>query len=414
MTEQFAARNNHLSNLRVALVHDWLTGMRGGEKCLEIFCEIFPQADVYTLLHIKGSVSPIIESHRIRTTWAQHLPGVGEKYRHYLPFFPWAIRSIDLRGYDLVLSSSHCVAKGVRVYPPAVHISYVFTPIRYVWDMYDIYFGKNSSAGLLVRMVMPPLAAMLRRWDVHTSQGVDYLLADSENVRRRILKYYHREAEVIPVPVDTDHFDLTFQPQDYYLMVSALAPYKRIDLAVRAFNQNQKPLVVVGTGPLRDVLQKESGKNISWLGWQPSENLKKLYGECRALIFPGEEDAGITPLEAQASGRPVVAFGRGGVLETVVPLEDYLEGRKDFFSGVFFQEQTETSLIETVERLEEHAHLLNPVKIRAHALQFDREVFKERMIRTIVDKLKLKLSEGTDNKLPNPASRLSGESRNPG
>jgi glycosyltransferase involved in cell wall biosynthesis len=387
MTENYLEKQKTLSSLRVALVHDWLTGMRGGEKCLEIFCEIFPQADLYTLLHIKGSVSPIIESHRIRTTWAQYLPGVEKKYRQYLPLFPLAIRSIDLRGYDLVLSSSHCVAKGVHVSPPTVHISYVFTPIRYVWDMYDIYFGKDSSAGLLVRMVMPPLAAMLRRWDVRTSRGVDYILADSENVRRRILKYYHREAEVIPVPVDTIHFDLTFQPQDYYLMVSALAPYKRIDLAIRAFNRNQKPLVVVGTGPLMAALQKESGKNISWLGWQPAENLKKLYGECRALIFPGEEDAGITPLEAQASGRPVVAFGRGGVLETVVPLEDYLEGRKDFFGGVFFQEQTETSLIEAVERLERHAHLLNPVKIRSYALQFDREVFKERMIQTIFEKL---------------------------
>jgi glycosyltransferase involved in cell wall biosynthesis len=387
MIENYQENLKTLSSLRVALVHDWLTGMRGGEKCLEIFCEIFPQADLYTLLHIKGSVSPVIESHRIRTTWAQYLPGVEEKYRHYLPLFPLAVRSIDLRGYDLVLSSSHCVAKGVRVHPPAVHISYVFTPIRYVWDMYDIYFGKDSSARFPVRMVMPLVAALLRRWDVRTSQGVDYLLADSENVRRRILKYYRREAEVVPVPVDTNLFDLTFQSQGYYLMVSALAPYKRIDLAVRAFNRIQKPLVVVGTGPLMVTLQKESAKNITWLGWQPAENLKKLYGECQALIFPGEEDAGITPLEAQASGRPVVAFGRGGVLETVVPLEDYLEGRKDFFGGVFFQEQTETSLIEAVERLEKHTHLLNPVKIRAYAQQFDREVFKERIIRTISEKM---------------------------
>jgi len=187
--------------------------MRGGEKCLEIFARFFPQADLYTLLHIKGSVSPTIEKHRILTTWAQHLPGVEKKYRNYLPLFPLAVRSMNLKGYDLVLSSSHCVAKGVRVHSPSVHISYVFTPIRYVWDMYDIYFGKDSSAGFLVRMLVPFVAAWLRRWDVRTSQGVDYLLADSENVRRRILKYYHREAEVIPVPVDTTQFDLTFQPR---------------------------------------------------------------------------------------------------------------------------------------------------------------------------------------------------------
>jgi glycosyltransferase involved in cell wall biosynthesis len=388
MTDEFSENQKILSSLRVALVHDWLTGMRGGEKCLEVFCEIFPQADLFTLLHIKGSVSPIIESHRIRTTWVQYLPGVEKKYRYYLWLFPLAIRNMNLKGYDLVLSSSHCVAKGCHVVPPTLHISYIFTPMRYVWDMYDSYFGRDSSAGVLVRTVMPFMAAMLRRWDVRTSQRVDHLLADSENVRRRILKYYQREAEVIPVPVDTTQFDLTFQPQDYYLIVTALAPYKRIDLAVRAFNRTQKPLVVVGTGPLMDSLKKESSKNITWLGWQTNENLKKLYGECRALIFPGEEDAGITPLEAQASGRPVVAFGRGGVLETVVPLEDYLEGRKDYFGGVFFQEQTETALLEAVERLESHAHLLNPEKIRNHSLQFDREIFKERMIRTIVEKLK--------------------------
>ncbi len=387
LTEEVEANRKTLSTLKVALVHDWLTGMRGGEKCLEIFCEIFPQANLYTLLHVKGSVSPIIEKHRIQTTWAQHLPGVEKKYRHYLPLFPLALRSIHLKGYDLVLSGSHCVAKGVRVFSPTIHISYIFTPVRYIWDMYDIYFGKDSSAGILVKVVMPFVAAILRRWDVGSSQRVDYLLADSENVRRRILKYYHREAEVIAVPVDTKHFDLSFQPRGYYLMVTALAPYKRVDLAVRAFNRSQKSLIIVGTGPLMDSLKKESGKNITWLGWQPNENLKKLYGECRALIFPGEEDAGITPLEAQASGRPVVAFGRGGALETVVPLEEYLEGRRDFFSGIFFQEQTETALLEAVERLEAHAHLLDPVKMRNHALQFDREVFKDRIIRTISEKI---------------------------
>ncbi len=384
---QIRRNKTSLSSLRVALVHDWLTGMRGGEKCLECFCEIFPQADLYTLLHVKGSVSPTIERHRILTTWAQHLPGVEKRYRHYLPLFPFAVRSMDLRGYDLVLSGSHCVAKGVRIHPPTLHISYVFTPIRYIWDMYDSYFGRNSSAGFLVKMAMPALAGILRRWDVRTSRKVDYLLADSENVRRRILKYYRREAEVIPVPVDTKHFDLSFQPRDYYLMVTALAPYKRIDLAVSAFNRSKKPLRVAGSGPLMASLQKESGRNISWLGWQSDENLKQLYGECRALIFPGEEDAGITPLEAQASGRPVVAYGRGGVLETVVPLEDYLEGRRDFFSGVLFQEQTEAALREAVARLEQHAHLLNPARIRDHALQFDREIFKERILQTIVQKL---------------------------
>ncbi|MEW6185771.1 MAG: glycosyltransferase [Thermodesulfobacteriota bacterium] len=387
MTDAGKENQEKLSSLRVALVHDWLTGMRGGEKCLEIFCEIFPRADLFTLLHIKGSVSATIESHPLRTTWAQHLPKVEKKYRSYLPLFPLAVRSIKLRDYDLVLSSSHCVVKAVRVPPGAVHLSYVFTPIRYVWDMYDIYFGKDSSAGVVVKAIMPVVAAMLRRWDVRTTRGVDYLLADSENVRQRIQKYYKREAEVVPVPVDTSQFDLSFQPKDYYLIVSALAPYKRIDLAVQAFNRMKKPLVVVGTGPQMEALKKASGDTITWLGWQPDENLKQLYGECRALIFPGEEDAGITPLEAQASGRPVVAYGRGGVLETVIPLEDFQQGRKDFFSGVFFQEQTEAALIGAVEKLEAQAHLLDPLKMREQACRFDREVFKERMIRIIREKM---------------------------
>jgi glycosyltransferase involved in cell wall biosynthesis len=388
MTDQLQDIQKSLSSLRVALVHDWLTGMRGGEKCLEVFCEIFPQADIFTLLYIKGSVSPVIENHPIRTSWIQHLPLVKSRYRNYLPLFPKAIEGFSLRGYDLILSSSHCVAKGVRVPSGTLHIAYIHTPMRYVWDLYDVYFGRQSSAGCPAKIIMPCLRPFLQKWDRDSNSGVHFFLSNSRHVGKRIFNYYGRQAEVIPPPVDTAAFDLSRQNKDYYLIVSALAPYKRIDLAVQAFTRNQKPLVIVGTGPLMAGLQKESGKNISWLGWQPEENLKNLYGDCKALIFPGEEDAGITPLEAQASGRPVVAFGRGGVLETVVPLEDYLEGRKDFFSGVFFQEQTETSLIEAVEKLEEHAHLLNPVKIRAHALQFDREVFKERMIRTIMEKLK--------------------------
>lgn len=388
MTDSFPDEQKKLSSLRVALVHDWLTGMRGGEKCLEVFCELFPQADIYTLLHIKGAVSPIIEKHRIRTSWIQKFPGVDEKYRNYLPFFPLAIKSFSLRGYDLVLSSSHCVAKGIGVPVGALHIAYIHTPMRYVWDMYEVYFGKDSTAGWPAKKLMPLLAPSLRRWDIRSNHGVHFFLANSDHVRRRIMNCYGRPSEVIFPPVETGAFEISDQSQDYYLIVSALAPYKRIDLAVRAFNRLEKPLVIVGTGPNKEELQKISGKTITWLGWQDEAQLKKLFSRCRALIFPGEEDAGITPLEAQASGRPVVAFGRGGALETVVPLEDYLEGRKDFFSGILFQEQTESSLLEAVERLEKHDHLLNPDKIRDHALQFDREIFKDRILRTILQKLK--------------------------
>jgi glycosyltransferase involved in cell wall biosynthesis len=391
MTIEFQADPDILKTLRVALVHDWLTGMRGGEKCLEVFGEIFPQADIYTLLHIKGSVSPTIEKHPIKTSWIQHLPWVDRKYRNYLPLFPRAIESFSLKGYDLILSSSHCVAKGIRFDSQALHIAYIHTPMRYVWDMYEVYFGKESTAGWPARTIMPVIRPFLQKWDIRSNDRVHHFLANSNHVRQRIKRYYNRPAEVIHPPVDTQAFDLFQGPKDYYLLVSALAPYKRVDLAIRAFQRLGKPLVIVGTGPLMASLQKESGKNISWLGWQTSENLKKLYGECRAFIFPGEEDAGITPLEAQASGRPVVAFGRGGALETVVPLDEYRDGKKDFFSGIFFPEQSEESLIEAVNTLENHSHLLNPEKVRTHAETFDRQVFKERIIRTILQKLQDRL-----------------------
>ncbi len=399
MTEPLQYDQKILSSLRVALIHDWLTGMRGGEKCLEVFGEIFPQADIFTLLHVKGSVSPSMEKHPIKTSWIQHLPRVDRRYRHYLPLFPWAIEGLSLKGYDLILSSSHCVAKGVGVPPGTLHVAYMHTPMCYVWDLYDVYLGKDSSAGWPARALMPVIRPLLQKWDRGSNRGVHFFLANSNHVRRRIQRCYEREAEVIHPPVETQAFDLFPEPQDYYLIVSALAPYKRVDLAIGAFNRMKKPLVIVGTGPLMNALQKVSGKTIRWLGWQEEENLKKLYGECRALIFPGEEDAGITPLEAQASGRPVIAFGRGGALETVVPLDDYLAGKRDFFSGIFFPEQTEESLIQAVQELDARAHLLIPEKIRAQALTFDRQVFKEKIIKSILEKIGLHNGQSKNKKI---------------
>jgi len=253
--------------------------------------------------------------------------------------------------------------------------------------MFEIYFGKESSAGWAARRVMALLAPALRRWDVRSNDQVHFFLANSAHVQQRILRYYNRTSEVIPPPVEAQRFALAPEQGDYYLIVTALAPYKRIDLAIRAFNRMQKPLVIVGTGPLKAELQKRSGETITWLGWQSLEDLKRLYAGCRAFIFPGEEDAGITPLEAQACGRPVVAFGRGGALETVVPLQDFLERRTDFFSGIFFAEQTEAALIKAVEDLEAQAHRLDPGRIRDHALKFDRQVFKERIMKSLVEKL---------------------------
>ena len=353
---------------KTALVHDWLTGMRGGEKVLEVFCEMFPDAPLYTLLHIPGSVSPLIERRRIETTFVQQMPRVATKYRNYLPLFPTAIESFNFAGYDLILSSSHCVAKGVIPHPGTTHISYVHTPMRYVYEMYDQYFGPQQM-GRLKRCVIPFFANYLRMWDVATTDRVDHYVANSENVRRRIQRHYRRDASVIWAPVDTQRLTLSEKSDDYYLVVSALAPYKRVDLAITAAAKLGRRLVVVGTGPERAALEKLAGPNVKFLGWQSDDQVRDWYAGCRALLFPGEEDFGIVPLEAQACGKPVIAFGRGGALETVV----------DGQTGVFFAEQTADALAAAMTHLEQEPHHFVPGTIREHALKFDRAVFKQRM-----------------------------------
>src|SRR5262245_39977326 len=301
--------------MKVALVHDWLTGMRGGERCLEVFCELFPDADLYTLLHVPGSVSPVIERRRIVTSFIQRLPGAAQGYRRYLPLFPLAVSRFDLRGYDLVLSSSHAVAKSAPVPAHTPHVCYCFTPMRYVWDLYDDYFVR--FAGIPTRLLMPPLAAALRRWDRRTASRVRHFVAISRFVADRIRRAYGRSADVIYPPVDVSRFRIEETTGDYYLVVSALAPYKRVDLAVEAASRLGRRLVVVGTGPEERRLRPLAGPHVEFLGWRDDADVADLYARCRALIFPAIEDFGITPLEAMASGRPVIALGRGGALETV-------------------------------------------------------------------------------------------------
>ncbi len=359
--------------MRVALVHDWLTGMRGGERCLEVFSELFPDADLFTLLHVPGSVSAVIEDRRITTSLIQRLPGAEERYRALLPLFPLAIGRFDLRGYDLVLSSSHCVAKGARVPRGALHLCYCFTPMRYVWDLYDDYFG--ARAPWAVRLLMPPVAAALRGWDRATAGRVHYFVAISRFVAERIARCYGRSAEVIHPPVDCQRFRLSEEPGEFYLVVSALTPYKRVDLAVEAATRLGVRLVVAGTGPEEARLRARAGPGVEFLGWRSDQEVADLYGRCRALLFPGLEDFGIAPLEAMASGKPVIAFGRGGALETVVPWEP----GNDAATGFFFAEQTVDALVDAIRRFEAHAHRLNPKALRAHAEAFDRPLFKERI-----------------------------------
>src|SRR2546426_4567825 len=300
---------------RVALVHDWLTGMRGGERCLEVLCELFPEAPLFTLLHVPGSVTPLIESRRIVTSFVQRLPRAAARYRYYLPAFPLAISRFDLSGYDLVVSMSHCVAKGVRVAPRALHVCYCFSPMRYVWDLYDDYFGPGR--GLAARVLVPRVAAALRRWDRRTA-GVHRFVAIPRHTADRIRRAYARPADVTPPPVDVQRFEITDTADDYYLVVGALAPYKRIDLAVGAANRLRRRLVVVGTGPEEARLRALAGPTVTFLGWRPDAEVAGLYARCRALLFPAVEDFGIAPLEAAAAGRPTIALAPGGAAAPLV------------------------------------------------------------------------------------------------
>ena len=356
--------------MRVAIVHDWLTAMRGGERCLEVFCELFPDADLCTLIYLPDRVSPVIRAMKVRPSWLNRLPGVGRYYRHCLPLFPRAIEAFDLSGYDLVLSSSHCVANGVSC-PDGMHISYVYSPMRYIWDLHDAYFGPDSPWPGRTGMAL--CRPFLQRWDVRSAARVDSFVAISDHIAKKINRIYHREAAVITPPVDLERFWLSGNTGDYYLVVSALVPYKRVDLSIRAFNHLKLPLRVVGVGPEEKRLRKMAGSHVDFLGEQSDQAIAALYAGCRALIFPGEEDFGIVPLEAQASGRPVIAYGAGGILETVIPLNgDNAEAP----TGIFFYEQTVAALVDAVRLFERQSGRFDAPQLRAHAAKFSRPKFK--------------------------------------
>jgi glycosyltransferase involved in cell wall biosynthesis len=354
---------------RVAIVHEWFTSMRGGEKCVEALCEVFPDATLFALVHAPGSVSPTIERMPIRTSFIQRLPGSLENYRHFLPLFPAAVQRLDMSGFDIVISSNHCVAKGVRTATSTLHVCYCYTPMRYIWGLYDDYFGPGR-AGVFTRMGMRAVRGYLRRWDVRTAMNPHRFIAISENVRSRIRDIYHRDSDLIYPPVETSALNISRTDDGYFLMVSALVPYKRVDLAVEAFNRTGDRLVVVGDGPEGAKLRNMAGSHVEFTGWLPDRDVRGLYAGCRAVIFPGEEDFGIVPVEAMACGKPVVAFARGGALETV------LETR-DLTTGVLFQEQNVEELVAAIRRCKERA--FDPEALRHFALGFDREIYKSRM-----------------------------------
>jgi len=358
--------------------------MRGGEKVLEVFCELFPDAHLYTLLHNKGSVSDTIENMNIRTSFIQYLPLAKKKYRYFLPLFPTVIERFDSRGYDVVLSSSHCVAKGVITGPDTLNVCYCFTPMRYIWDMYDQYFiGERSD--VITRLAASLVRNYLRKWDVRSSRRVNKFIAISKYVAERIRKHYNREPNIIFPPVDCSYFKPSSSSGGFYLMVSPLAPNKRVDIGINAFNKLGLPLKIIGSGQEEGRLRRIANRNIKLMGWQSDETVRDHYAACKALIFPGIDDFGIVPLEAQASGKPVIAYGGGGALETIIPIDnDKLKmksenGQSENATGVFFYEHTPDALAEAVSYFEGIRDIFDRHEIRRNAESFDRAIFKEKI-----------------------------------
>lgn len=370
--------------MKVALVHDWLTGMRGGERCLEALCELFPDAPIYTLVHVKGSVSEAIEEHEIFPSYLNAIPNIGKLYRYCLPLFPSAIQSFNLKNYDLVLSSSHCAAKGIRVPDGTCHLSYVHTPMRYIWDAHEQYFGKNSFFRL-GKMGMAIFRKRLQQWDMQSNSQVYGFIANSYNVAGRIKRCYGREAIVVHPPVDWHAFEASDCDEGFYLMVTAFGPYKQVNLAIQAANKLKKSLKIIGKGPEEKQLKRLAGPTVEFLGSLTDNEVRECYRKCTALLFPGEEDFGIVPLEAMASGKPVIAYGKGGVLETVTPINPAvpIDG-EDTHTGVFFYEQTADSLGEAIQLFEQRRREFHPSAIRAHVQVFDRELFKKRIKQVIM------------------------------
>ncbi|HUJ76996.1 MAG TPA: glycosyltransferase [bacterium] len=361
--------------LRVALVHDWLTGMRGGERALEVMCELFPQADLYTLVARPERLSPTLAGMRILPSVLQNLPGGVKHYRHYLPLLPWIIRRFRLQGYDLVLSSSHAVAKGARVSPFTPHVCYLHAPLRYMWDSFDEYFGPGR-ASLPVRLAARALRGPLRRWDWRSAQRVQRFLVAGRNIQEQARRLYGRSATIVGGPVRLERFAPAPRREDFYLMVGAFAPNKRVPLAIEAFNRLGSPLWIVGGGQEEARCRALAGPTIRLLGEVSDEDIASLYGRARAFIFPGVEDFGLTPLEAQASGTPVLAFAAGGALETVTPQ-----------TGILYAEPGPEGLMAAVRQFEADPARFTVAACQANAQRFSRERFRANLEQVLEETL---------------------------
>lgn len=377
--------------MRIAIVHDWLVTYAGAERALEQIIALYPEADLYSLIDfIPLDQRVFIRNKKVKTSFIQRLPLAKKKYRNYLPLMPFAIERFDLSGYDLVISSSHAVAKGVKTRPGQLHVSYCYTPIRYAWDLQEQYLQEagidQGFKGVMARLIL----RSIRRWDLKSADRVGQYVAISRYIAQRIKRIYGRDAAVIYPPVDIEYFAPCNEKENYYLTASRMVPYKKIGLIVEAFSHMpDKRLVVIGDGPDLEKIRLKAGRNIELLGYQPSEVMKDYMQRARAFVFAAEEDFGIVTVEAQACGTPVIAFGRGGSAETVIPLRDADCGVRTETgcapTGVFFPEQSVESLMHAVSVFERNLHMFKGDVIRANAERFTRERFK-REFKEFVDR----------------------------
>ena len=365
----------------ICLVHDWLVAMRGGEKVLEALAELFPEAPIYTLFVERERLSSFLQNRTIHTSFLQKIPGISKWYRWFLPLFPIAIWTFNLKRYDVIFSSSHCVAKAAKGKRSAIRVCYCHTPMRYLWGFSEEYLGKFP---FFIRWFIDFYFQFLKKWDVATAQRVNYFVANSKNTQNRINRFYRKEAAVVYPPVSPPNENAHTEEDakgTYFLMVSALVPYKRIDLAIEAFKGTNLQLKIVGDGPLRKELERTAGgsNNIKFLGWADAKNLSDQYANAKALIFPGEEDFGIVPVEAQLFGKPVIALGKGGATESVLALNDQTAKRPiDLSTGLFFYEDSPQALRDQIMNFE--TLNFNPTFIRAHANGFGKERFQEEIL----------------------------------
>ena len=374
--------------MKKALIHDWFSTYAGAEKCVESFTDIWDDFEIYSLIDFLSDAdrNKILKGKRAHTSFIQKLPFAKDKYRNYLPLFPLAIEQFDLSSYDVVLSSSHAVAKGVLTHSNQLHIAYVHTPIRYAWDLYHQYLRESGLDRGLKGMLAKYFLHKIRLWDASTANRVDHYVANSRYIARRIQKTYGKPSDVIYPPVDVDKFTLREAKEEFYLTASRMVPYKKIDLIVEAFSQTDKKLLVIGDGPDMAKIKSKAGKNVELLGFADDKTMADLMGRAKAFVFAAEEDFGITPVEAQACGTPVICFGRGGARETV------LDGE----SGLYFMEQNTKELLAAVAKFEQNYDKFEPVKIRENSLKFSRARF-EAEIKSYVEKKYEEFKDGLND-----------------